>query len=418
MTSPRPRPPGDAPTYPVGLRLAGRKVVVAGGGNVAQRRVPALLAAGADVHVVSPQATPSIEGLAGSGEVTWRRRRFADSDLDDAWYVLAATDDREVNERIGRLAEEQRLFCVRADDADAASAFTPAVGHHDGVTVAVMGTSAADRDPRRSATVRDGIVGGLREGAYATPHSRGRAGEVVLVGGGPGDPELVTVAGRKALMAADMVVADRLAPRELLSELPADTAIVDVAKLPRGRSAQQEEINRLIVEAALAGKRVVRFKGGDSFVFGRGFEEILACQAAGVPVRVVPGVSSPLGVPAVAGIPVTHRGVTHDFTVVSGHLPPGHPDSLVQWGALGQMRGTLVLMMAVENAPLIAEVLLRGGRDPRTPVAVVCEGTMPGERTVWSTLGDLAEDLHATGVRPPAVIVVGDVVGVARDQAG
>ncbi len=416
MTSPRPRLPGDAPTYPVGLRLAGRKVVVVGGGNVAQRRVPSLLAAGAEVQVVSPEATPAIEGLAGAGEVTWRRRPFADSDLDDAWYVLAATDDVEVNARVGRLAEEQRLFCVRADDADAASAFTPAVGHHGGVTVAVMGSSAADRDPRRSAAVRDGIVGGLREGAFAAPASAGRTGEVVLVGGGPGDPELITVAGRKALMAADLVVADRLAPRELLGELPADTEILDVAKLPRGRSAQQQEINRRIVEAALAGKRVVRFKGGDSFVFGRGFEEVLSCQAAGVPVRVVPGITSPLAVPAVAGIPVTHRAVTHDFTVVSGHLPPGHPDSLVQWAALGQMRGTIVLMMAVENAPLIAEVLLRGGRAAETPVAAVCEGTMPGERTVWSTLGDLAADLEAAGVRPPAVIVIGDVVAVARGR--
>jgi uroporphyrin-III C-methyltransferase/precorrin-2 dehydrogenase/sirohydrochlorin ferrochelatase len=215
-------------------------------------------------------------------------------------------------------------------------------------------------------------------------------------------------------MEADVVVADRLAPRELLAELPADTEIVDVAKLPRGRSAQQEQINKVIVEAALAGKRVARFKGGDNFVFGRGYEEVIACQEAGVPVTVIPGISSPLGVPAVAGIPVTHRGVTHDLVIVSGHLPPGHPDSLVRWGALASLRGTIVLMMAVENAPLIAEVLLRGGRDALTPVAVVCDGTMPTERTVLSTLGDLAQDLVEHRVQPPAVIVVGEVVRVAR----
>ena len=148
------------------------------------------------------------------------------------------------------------------------------------------------------------------------------------MGGGPGDPELITVAGRKALMEADLVVADRLAPRELLAELPSDTEIVDVAKLPRGRSTTQEQINRLIVDAALAGRRVARFKGGDSFVFGRGFEEVLACREAGVPVRVIPGITSALAVPSIAGIPVTHRGVTHDLTIVSGHLPPGHPESL------------------------------------------------------------------------------------------
>jgi uroporphyrin-III C-methyltransferase/precorrin-2 dehydrogenase/sirohydrochlorin ferrochelatase len=406
----------DFPTYPAGLRLAGRRVLVVGGGNVAQRRVPTLIAAGADVHVVSPVVTPAIEGLVGSGEVTWSRRPFADTDLDGAWYVMAATDDVGVNARVSELAEQHRTFCVRADDAEAATAFTPAVGNHGGVTVAVMGTSAADRDPRRSAGVRDDIVTGLREGSVAARHHRERAAGVYLVGGGPGDPELVSVAGRKALMEADLVVADRLAPRELLAELPADTEIVDVAKLPRGRATTQEQINQLIVEAARAGRRVARFKGGDPFVFGRGFEEVLACREAGVPVTVIPGISSPLAVPAVAGIPVTHRGVAHDLTVVSGHLPPGHPDSLVQWAALGALRGTLVLMMAVENAPLIAEVLLRGGRAATTPVAIVCDGTMPTERTVLTSLGDLAESIGSEDVRPPAIIVIGEVVATAHPE--
>ena len=239
---------------------------------------------------------------------------------------------------------------------------------------------------------------------------------MVLVGGGPGDPELVTIAGRKALMDADVVVADRLAPRELLAELPSTTRIVDVAKLPRGRSALQEEINRVIVEEALAGRRVARFKGGDNFVFGRGYEEIQACEAAGVPVTVIPGISSPVAVPAIAGIPVTHRGVTHEFTVVSGHLPPGHPESLVNWDALARLTGTVVLMMAVENAPHIAAALLAGGRPDGTPVAVVCDGSMPTERTVLTTLGGLAASLESERVRPPAIIVVGDVVAVSRPQ--
>jgi uroporphyrin-III C-methyltransferase/precorrin-2 dehydrogenase/sirohydrochlorin ferrochelatase len=236
----------------------------------------------------------------------------------------------------------------------------------------------------------------------------------VLVGGGPGDPDLIPVAGRKALMEADVVVADRLAPRELLGELRPDVELVDVAKLPRGRSALQEEINRVIVDRALAGKRVVRFKGGDSFVFGRGYEEVIACREAGVPVTVVPGVTSSIAVPAVAGIPVTHRGVAHEFTVVSGHLPPGHPGSMVRWDALARTTGTIVLLMAVENAPAIAAALVDGGRDPGTPVAVVAEGTMPGERTVLATLGTLADEIADHQVRPPAVIVVGDVVAVAH----
>ena len=238
----------------------------------------------------------------------------------------------------------------------------------------------------------------------------------MLLGGGPGDPELMTVAGRKALMEADVVVADRLAPRELLGELSSDVELIDVAKLPRGRSAMQEEINRVIVDRALSGKRVVRFKGGDNFVFGRGFEELIACREAGVPVTVIPGLSSPIAVPGVAGIPVTHRGVAHEFTVISGHLPPGHPDSLVNWEAVAGLTGTAILMMAVENAPQIAEALVSGGRAASTPVAVVCDGTMPTERTVLSTLGNLSADLAANGVRPPAIIVVGDVVAVAHPQ--
>ncbi len=408
-----PAPDAAPDPYPVGLRLAGRRVVVVGGGHVAQRRLPALIAAGADVLVVSPEVTPAIEGLVGSGEVTWVRRGFAADDLDGAWYVLAATDVGEVNEAVSAAAEERRIFCVRSDDAIAATAWTPAVGRHDAVTVAVL----SNRDPQRSAAIRDEVLEGLREGTIHARHHRDRAPGVVLVGGGPGDPDLISVAGRKALMEADVVVADRLAPRELLGELPPDVELVDVAKLPRGRSAQQEEINRVIVERAREGKRVVRFKGGDNFVFGRGYEEVLACREAGVPVTVVPGLTSPVSVPAIAGIPVTHRGVAHEFTVISGHLPPGHPDSLTNWPAVAALKGTLVLMMAVENAPAIALALLDGGKDSGTPVAVVCDGTMPTQRTVLSTLGTLAGDLAAEAVKPPAIIVVGDVVRVSHPEA-
>ncbi|HEY0904060.1 MAG TPA: uroporphyrinogen-III C-methyltransferase [Marmoricola sp.] len=404
------------PTYPSGLRLEGRKVVVVGGGQVAQRRVPGLIAVGAVVSVVSPDVTPALEGLAGAGEVTWLRRDFEDTDLDGAWYVVAATDDPGVNAEVGRSAEARHTFCVRSDDATAGSAWTPAVGRHGEVTVAVLGDQRESRDPRRTAALRDRIIERLQTGDLDSPGGPRPAG-VVLIGGGPGDPDLITVAGLKALMDADVVVADRLAPRELLGDLSADTELIDVAKLPRGRSAQQEQINRLIVEAALSGKRVARFKGGDSFVFGRGYEEVIACREAGVPVTVIPGVSSPLAVPAIAGIPVTHRGVTHEFTVVSGHLPPDHAESLVDWDGVARLRGTLVLMMAVENAPAIATALLARGRDGTTPVAIVCDGSMPTERTVLSTLGALAEDLRRHTVTAPAIIVVGDVVRIAHPEA-
>jgi uroporphyrin-III C-methyltransferase / precorrin-2 dehydrogenase / sirohydrochlorin ferrochelatase len=253
----------------------------------------------------------------------------------------------------------------------------------------------------------------LRTGALATRHTDTPPG-VYLVGGGPGDPDLITVRGRRLLAEAEVVVADRLAPQGLLDELAADAELVDAAKLPRGRAAMQAEINRILVERAKEGKRVVRLKGGDAYVFGRGFEEAIACLDAGVPCTVVPGVTSAVAVPAVAGIPVTHRGVTHEFTVVSGHVPPGHPDSLVNWPALAASNGTLVLLMAVENLPAITAALLEHGRPGTTPVAVVADGTLPGERMVISDLAGVAAAVTDAGIGPPAIVVIGDVVGLVR----
>jgi uroporphyrin-III C-methyltransferase/precorrin-2 dehydrogenase/sirohydrochlorin ferrochelatase len=399
----------DLPPYLSALRLAGRRVVVVGGGHVAQRRVPTLIAAGADVVVVSPEVTPALEGLDGGGELRWVRRGFVDADLDEAWYVIAATDVPEVNDRVSRAAEARRVFCVRSDDGSRATAWTPAVGRYAGATVGVVG----NREPRRSAALRDRIIDGLRDEAFRVP-TQDRTPGVVLVGGGPGDPELTTTAARRALAEADVVVADRLAPRELLGELSPDVELIDVAKLPRGRSAAQEEINRVIVARALEGKRVVRFKGGDSYVFGRGFEEALACAEAGVSCTVVPGITSAISVPALAGIPVTHRGVAHDFTVVSGHLPPDHPESLVAWDGVARLQGTVVLLMAVQNLAAIARRLVGGGRPAGTPVAVVCDGSMPTQRTVWSTLGEVPEDAEREQVRAPAIVVIGGVVAVAN----
>lgn len=232
---------------------------------------------------------------------------------------------------------------------------------------------------------------------------------VTLVGGGPGDPDLITVAGLRALLAADVVVADRLAPLDLLKELDPDVEVIDVAKVPRGPSTSQDRINSILVDRARAGQNVVRLKGGDGYVFGRGHEEVMACQDAGVPVRVLPGITSAIAVPALAGIPITHRGLVHEFTVVSGHLPPGHPDSLTNWDAIARLSGTLVLMMAVENAGRIADVLLAAGRSADVPVAVIQDGSLPTGRRVETKLASLEDDMARAHVRPPAVIVIGPV---------
>ncbi|MEU9251584.1 uroporphyrinogen-III C-methyltransferase [Streptomyces sp. NPDC048270] len=396
----------EHPAYPVGLRLAGRRVVVIGGGQVAQRRLPALIAAGADIVLVSPSATPSVDAMAETGEIRWERRRYEDGDLAGAWYALIATRDREANDRASAEAERERIWCVRADDAEAATAWTPATGRVEGVTVAVL----SGNDPRRSAAVRDAVVEGLRDGSLTA--ARAHAPGVSLVGGGPGDPDLITVRGRRLLAEADVVIADRLGPRDLLDELPPHVEVIDAAKIPYGRYMAQEAINNALIEHAKAGKAVVRLKGGDPYVFGRGMEELQALAEAGIACTVVPGISSSISVPGAAGIPVTHRGVAHEFTVVSGHVGPEDPRSLVDWASLAKLTGTLVILMGVDKIGSIAEALVRHGKPAGTPVAVIQEGTTATQRRVDATLATVGETVRAEEVRPPAVIVIGEVVTV------
>ncbi|MGH8792214.1 MAG: uroporphyrinogen-III C-methyltransferase, partial [Stackebrandtia sp.] len=265
----------------------------------------------------------------------------------------------------------------------------------------------------RAARLRDAVAEKLADGSLAAPSFRPRREipGVTIVGAGPGDPTLITVAGRRALGRADVVVADRLAPAALLEELPDTCEIVDAAKIPYGRQATQDEINAVMIDRAGAGKHVVRLKGGDGFVFGRGGEELDACAAAGLPVHVIPGVTSALAAPALAGIPVTERGLVHEFVVVSGHLPPGHPESLVDWDAVGRLRGTVVLLMAVRNLKAVTAALVAAGRSQRTPAAAIMDASTPRQRVVRSTLGAVAE----ADVTSPAVIVVGEA---ARPERG
>jgi uroporphyrin-III C-methyltransferase/precorrin-2 dehydrogenase/sirohydrochlorin ferrochelatase len=392
----------DEPNYLVGLNLHGRRVVVVGGGTVAQRRLGLLVTAGADITVISRDVTPAVEGMAAAGRLTVLLRPYADGDLDGAWYAMACTDEPETNAAVVAEAERRRVFCVRADVARLGTAVTPATARHDGLTLGVLAGGAH----RRSAAVRTALVEALQSGVVVDDPSPVTPG-VALVGGGPGDPDLITVRGRRLLARADLVVADRLAPPELLAELGPHVEVVDAAKIPYGRAMAQEAINNALVEGARAGKFVVRLKGGDPYVFGRGFEEVEACAAAGIPVTVVPGVTSAIAVPAAAGIPVTHRGVTHEFVVVSGHVAPDHPDSLVDWPALARLRGTLVLLMAVERLDQFAAALLAGGRPADSPATVIQEGTLLGQRVLRADLATIAERVRAEGIRPPAIVVIG-----------
>lgn len=387
---------------PLLLDVAGRRVVVAGAGAVAARRVRTLLDAGADVVVIAPETTvhPGVAVVP---------REFEPADLDGAWLALACTDRPEVNAAVAAAAEARRVFCVRADRAESGTARVPAVAALEDVTVAVNGGD----DPRRAAVLRDAIVAALEAGDLPVRRHRRGGGRVVLVGGGPGAADLITVRGRRLVADADVVVVDRLAPRDLLADLPDDVEIVDCGKSSHRHNLTQEQINEVLVDRARAGKLVVRLKGGDPFVFGRGGEEWLACVAAGVPVEVVPGLTSALAGPALAGIPVTHRRLAADVTVVSGHLDPGRPaDSGIDWPGLAAHGGTLVVLMAMDRLDLIAGELIRHGRAATTPAAVVHRATLPGQRVVRAPLGGLAAAVAEAGVGAPAVVVIGEVVDV------
>jgi uroporphyrin-III C-methyltransferase/precorrin-2 dehydrogenase/sirohydrochlorin ferrochelatase len=384
------------------LDLAGRRVLVVGAGRVAARRVADLDAAGALVTVVAPEVSADIE----SSGATVVRREFTVSDLEGAWLAVACTADPVVNAAVAALAEARQIWCVRSDSAEESAAWLSAVARVDDVIVAVN----ANADPSKARSLRDAIEVKLRAGNLTARRGRRGAGKVVLVGGGPGDPDLLTVKGFRALLDADVVVTDRLGPTDLLARLPAEVEVVDVGKTPRGPATSQEDINALLIERARSGLTVVRLKGGDPFVLGRGTEEVDACVAAGVTVDVIAGVTSATAAATLAGIPLTERGTAQQFTVASGHLPPGDPRSTVDWDSLGRGDGTVVLLMAVSNLEKIAAWLIDCGRPGSTPAAVIENASLPEQRVVRGALADIAALAESAHVVPPAIIVIGSVV--------
>lgn len=404
-----------ADVLPLHLALAGRRVVVVGGGPVAARKVQAGLAAHAEVIVVAPFACELIAAEAAAGTLNWHEREYAAGDLDEAWLVVAATGDRLTDEAVERHATAQRTFCIRTDDAAAGTARSPAVVRRGDLVISVgsVATSEQSADPRRTIAVRNAIAQSLDTGSLPLRRHRAGPGRVVLVGGGPGDPDLLTLRGRRELASADVVVVDRLAPQAVLDELAPGVLILDVGKAPGRHPVPQHEINRLLVEHATAGRHVVRLKGGDPYLLGRGGEEVAACRDAGVPVDVVPGVTSAFSVPAAAGIPVTHRGLSRQVTVISGHdALDGHPSG-VNWPALATGGGTIVVLMGVAALPAISAGLLGGGIDPQTPVAIVENGWSAQQRVTSGTIADIAGRATEAGVQSPAVIVIGDVAALA-----
>lgn len=361
------------PPLPVWLDLTDRGVVVAGGGPEAARAAASYARSGAAVLVVAANACEDLVELSTSGTVAWRPRDWRPTDLDGAWLIHAATGSPESDDALAAAAERARTWCV---------------------------------GPDRRATV---------ERPRRRPDDAG-PGWVALVGGGPGDPELLTLRGDTLLRQADVVVVDRLAPRAQLAGLDPDVEIIDVGKVPGNHPVPQEEINRILITHALAGRRVVRLKGGDPYVFGRGGEEALACREAGVRVLLVPGVTSALSVPAAAGIPVTHREVSRSLTVITGH-EVGDPARVSALAALARDGGTLVVLMGVAGLGSLADALIGAGASADTPVALIEKGWTPQQRTTRTLLGTAGATAAGAGVRAPAVIVIGDVAALETHES-
>ncbi|WP_454131037.1 uroporphyrinogen-III C-methyltransferase [Microbacterium lacticum] len=392
-------------TTMIGVSLAGREVLLVGGGAVTARRMRRLLDDGAYVRVVAPELCAEVRELVRRSDVTWTPRQFRRSDLAGAWMVHTATGDARVDLAVAAACERRRVFCINASSAGHGTARLTAQASSGDVLVGVV--SDAGVDPRRSVRVRDAIDRLLTDGRLPLRRRRTTGiGRVDLVGGGPGALDLLTVRGRRLIAEADVLIADRLGPTaQLLEELDPDTIVIDVGKQPGHHPVPQEEINALLVEHARAGRRVVRLKGGDPFVFGRGGEEVLACVAAGVPVDVVPGVSSAISVPQAAGIPVTHRQTASAVHIVNGQaaLTPATR------AALADADVTVVVLMGVAALPRLVAAALAEGADAERPVAIVESGHTPQQRTTHTTLGTALADAHHGGVSNPAVIVVGDV---------
>ena len=316
--------------------------------------------------------------------------------LIDGCKVLLHVPAADVAERIHALLDAGALVSVLSTQPDAVLRDLSSRGLIDLVV---------DVDPLQYDVV-------LRDRPRRTPSVMGESavGGVTLVGGGPGDQGLLTIAGMQAIRDADVLVCDRLAPLGALAEAKADAEVIHVGKIPRGEFTPQEVINGLLVEHAQAGRRVVRLKGGDSFVFGRGGEEWNACVAAGVSVRSIPGVSSSIAAAELVGVPVTHRSLTQGFIVVSGHVAPADPRNTVDWSALARSGLTIVVLMGVAVLRDIADALIAAGLGPETPAACIADASMPSQRSVTATLDTIDRIAAGASIGPPAVTVIGSVV--------
>ncbi|MGZ8139951.1 siroheme synthase CysG [Bordetella bronchiseptica] len=449
--------------FPIFADLTGRRVLVVGGGAVAVRKTQALLQAGAEVVVGAPRLDPALAALAEQGGIARLDGGFEPAWLAGAWLVVAATDDRAVNAAVSEAARARRVFCNVVDDAELSSFQVPSVVDRSPLIVAISSSGVApvlarrlrerieslfdhslgqlaalaaryrpriraarpDLGQRRrfydwlldgpvAARLRQqqpGLAEQELEQALRAPQAVPR-GSVVLVGAGPGDPGLLTLKALRALNEADIILYDRLVSEGVLALARRDAERVPVGKLPgEDHDATQARIHALMLAQARAGRRVVRLKGGDAFIFGRGGEELEYLRAHDVPYEVVPGITAALACAAYAGIPLTHRDHAQSVRMVTAHCRADQ-DTL-DWAGLARDQQTLAFYMGVGQLDYVTARLLEHGRAPATPFALIENGSRPEQRVVTGMLADLPEIARRRGVRPPALLVIGEVAALA-----
>ncbi|ELO1555352.1 siroheme synthase CysG [Aeromonas hydrophila] len=449
---------------PIFCRLDNKPVLLVGGGEVAERKARLLLDAGAQLTVVAPELDPELAELAANGSIEWLAGEFAPAQLTGKWLVVAATDRREVNALVYQSANQARIFANVVDDPKRSSFIMPSIIDRSPLMVAI---SSGGKAPVLARLLREKLeallpqhlgavaafAGSLRERVKARFASMGErrrfwerllgadrlgqalargdsasanqladslfadesqtGGEVVLVGAGPGDPGLLTLHALRQMQQADVVVYDRLVSDEVMALVRRDAKRIFVGKQAGNHCVPQEGINQLLLDEAKKEQRVVRLKGGDPFIFGRGGEELETLVGSGIGFQVVPGITAASGCAAYAGIPLTHRDHAQSVRFVTAHGKGGAQD--LDWPLLAKDKQTLVFYMGLSSCATIREQLLTHGKAGDTPVALIERGTQPSQRVIRGTLDQLPE--LAVGVESPALIMVGSVVTLADQLA-
>jgi uroporphyrin-III C-methyltransferase/precorrin-2 dehydrogenase/sirohydrochlorin ferrochelatase len=453
---------------PIFLRLQDRRCLVVGGGAVAARKVGQLLSAGARVTVVAPLLCRDLAERLERGEIAHEPRVFVPADLNEAWLVIAATDDPRQNGEVSALAQALRIPVNVVDDPERCGFIMPSVVDRAPVQIAIStgGASpvlarllrarletlvpaaygrlaalmAAFRERVKSrfpeigqrrrfweevlqGPIAELLFSGRDEAALAalsaaldqTSASTHSSGEVYLVGAGPGDPDLLTFRALRLMQQADIVLYDRLVAPAILALVRKDAERVHVGKARDRHVLPQKAINELLVDLAREGKRVLRLKGGDPFIFGRGGEEIETLSAHGIPFQIVPGITAASGCAAYAGIPLTHRDHAHSCVFVTGHLEDGSMD--LNWEALVQPRQTIAVYMGLMGLPVLSRELIAHGLAPTTPAALIEQGTTTRQRVVTATLEDLPGAIAGRDVHGPTLVIIGEVVRLREKLA-